>query len=652
MTAPTFIPPTPIDAYLTIAGERVADGSTDVQSPVVLSGLQLTWGRPSTVDQPDTATARFTIADYSGNQTFVKLAAVGQGVQVHASAIAWDPDNPVQTIPDPGFTVGVIGRRPRNVTVTAGATATVQESGGDNGRWLQVRPDVTGRPATVLILPAAPSSVVGAWDHIPATYPGQTWRAAIATGVRAVGVTLWVGVAEISAPDRVDQAAISWDPVPWNPDLGPYSRDYAPTTAGRWLAIAVKADPAALVWDAAPWPSWDEIPAGITWDILGDGFAVDGVTLDAPTAGAVRDVTVFAGRITDAAAQWDEGAGACLVDVTAADLTADLTNRDVGAEPWPAETLAARITRILAAAGVTLDVRYGPSPAGLSSLQVGRVDVDRQQAWTMIADLIAGVDGVGWLAVHATEDSFLWVEDAAGRTATLQLVDDGTGHPTIVVATGDGEDTVSLSACDVDLEPVQWVQTNADMATRVAVRWQDQTTDPDPTERTTELRRDDLEALTAQYGVRRVSVGSQLTTETDASAVADRVLTRLARQDGWRVAGIRHTVEPAEPVDLVNTVLDMLDGTRRLGLGVILTDLPAWSPIAAGELATFLEGGRYDYTDGAWTLEMVLSAATGTGTSITWDQLDPAWSWDDFPPGMTWNDLTGVGPGSSGGQQI
>lgn len=643
MTAPSFTPPTAVDCYVTIGGERVADGTTDVESPVALSGAKVVWGRATTVDQPDAASASFQIADYSGDRTFAKLAAVGRLCTIRASATAWSGSSSIDTIPDPSFTGGTYGQTPPNVVARSG-TAKVAVV-GDGGKGLQIT--TTGKSAPVaLILPGPPSTLVDAWDLIPTTVVGSPWKVSIGNATAAPGVTIRVGVARISSPTEVASAVIEWDPTPWSPSSA-YARTYTPKVAGVWLGIAVKLDPWALPWDHAAPPagwgagSWDEIPDSVTWDYLGDGIRLDNAQLAAPVPDSIRDVVVFAGRITDAVAAWDEQIGACLVDVTASDLTADLGNRDVGAAPWPAEALSARVSRILTAAGMpTLEVVYGPSPVNLGALQVGRVDVDRQQCWPMISGLVSGVDGVAWLGVHSSVAPYVYVEDPAGRPPGLALVD-VDGSPAIEPDTT--VDGVILSAHRVDLEPVRWVQTNADLATRVAVRWQDQTTSPDPTERTVELRRDDLEALTDDNGVRAVSVGSQVTSSADATGIADRVLIRLARNNGWRVGNVRRRVEVDESVEEVNDLLDLLDGTTRLGRPVVLVDLPPWSPVDVDAAATYLEGGAYEYTDGRWILDLVLSDATGTGGSVQWDELDPAWSWDSFGE-ISWDDLQGVGP--------
>jgi hypothetical protein len=77
----------------------------------------------------------------------------------------------------------------------------------------------------------------------------------------------------------------------------------------------------------------------------------------------------------------------------------------------------------------------------------------------------------------------------------------------------------------------------------------------------------------------------------------------------------------------------------------MLTDVPAWSPApTARDVPLYLEGAKLTNTDGAWTLDLLTSAARGQGgPGVAWDQLDPGWTWDRFDPAITWNDLRGVG---------
>jgi hypothetical protein len=647
VTSPPFTPPTPITCQVYVQGDRLADGSEAVEtSPVVLSGLRLTWGRGTTVDQPDTATAAFTVEDTSGEQAFARVVALGKIVTLTATGTAY-PAPSAGTFDDPTWDTAPLGDA-GGLTVDTRAVATIEAVAG-GGRRVRIRP-ATAAPGAALAV-AIPPRHLGApadptgWDDIPVPAPGQTWRQTIGSGWAAPGAVLRVGVARFATP--WDTApAVDWPPAAsWDPVAAPWHRDYTPNTAGGWQGTAVTADPPGYRWADVPADlTWATAPAGWTWDTMA-GFALDDTDILTAEGAQVREVEIFAGRITDSSASWDTGAGAAVIDVIAADLSAELGNRDVGAEPWPAERLDARAGRILTAAGRTDVTLYiDPRPA---AYLVGRLDVDRQQVYPMLADLATSVDAVLWPAFHSTTGAFLWVEDMQGRTPVEVLtLDTGSG---LVVITDTTDGLIAISACDIDLDPVRWIQTNADVATRAVIDWQDQTTAPDPTQRTTSVVLTELEDPQGPYGVRRVQITSQVTTDTDATNVATGVLARLMpAAQPWRVGGLTYRVESDADAAHVAAALAMLDGTTRIGAPVALGDLPAWSPAPGDTIAGYLEGGVYTFEAGRWVLELVLSAGAGQGASITWAEMAPAWRWADLDPAIRWMDLLGVGPDSGG----
>jgi len=120
-----------------------------------------------------------------------------------------------------------------------------------------------------------------------------------------------------------------------------------------------------------------------------------------------------------------------------------------------------------------------------------------------------------------------------------------------------------------------------------------------------------------------------------------------ASTPGWRVAGLVWDMEKVEKLDAdtLTKVMTILDGTTRIGVPLLLTDLPTWSPVSAGaELPLFLEGGTFTNTDGAWTLELLTSSAAAQGASkVNWNQVSSGWAWNEMGPEISWNDLRGVG---------
>lgn len=628
--------PTPITCAVFIAGELVADGAdTTSTAPTALSGLEVTWGRATTVDQPDTSTAAFTLEDRSGDQAFARLAAIGRTVDIIATGTLYSGET-VETVPDPTLTLPDGAPPPWILRATPQAARIVA------GR-LRLEP-AGEQPAPVnsqvRILPAAPSDLdPAAWDAIPTAQPGQTWVASFDVVAAAPGAAMRVGI------EWWDDAGHTRHGPQWLTSgllpatVGPHSWQVTPpeAAAGKWLSLIIKTATGYAWDDLPPALTWDTVDPAWTWDTMAH-LEVDNVHLAAPTNPQLRPVLVFTGRITDSVAAYDLTAGATLVDITAADTTAELANRDVGAEPWPAERLDVRAARIVAASGAATTLRIDPRVAGFT---VGRMDVDRQQVMPLLTDLATSVDAVIWSAVHITTGHYLWLEDTTQRAAmlTLALVDG-----TVQIVPAPAANGITLSACDVDLEPVRWTQTNADIATRAVVTWQDQSTTPDITERTVQVAYTAAEAPAERYGVRRVSVASQVTSAADATTVANAVLARLFQSAAWRVGGLTYRVYPEADPTQTSVALTLLDGTTRIGCPVLLVDLPEWSPVNGAETSGYVEGGRYTYEAGAWVLSLVMSSAAGVGESIAWDDLDPAWTWDLFDPAISWDDLTGVGP--------
>lgn len=378
-------------------------------------------------------------------------------------------------------------------------------------------------------------------------------------------------------------------------------------------------------------PSWLELARTL----------VDDLVVLAPADGAGRAGEIFTGRITDLDAQWDAGAGGTLVDVTAQDDTAELANRYVGAQPWPAERLDARFTRILSAAGQAMAAIVDPTAA---AHQISYRDVDNQAAAGLLESLAQSVGGALWSATSLTTGPYLRLEDIDARPAlfVLEMGADDLVH--IVPASVLAERGVTISACDVLLDPVHWQQNVGDVATRVAVGWLDQAPDPvKPTGRAVVA----IDAAAEQAsGQRRVQVSTELAAGADATALASSLLARLSA-GGWRIRGLTYRVTPAEPLgpDGIALVMTILDGTTRIGLPIMLTDVPDWSPAPTrADVPLFLEGARFTNDAGAWTLELITSSAAAQGApDVAWADLPADWSWAELGPEISWADLAGVG---------
>ena len=639
---------TPLTCQLWVDGVRVADGQPGEAAgePAALSGLSVTWGRSTTVDQPPPATCSFELTDPGGGRGFAEVVRVGSEVRVVTDATVY-PDPTVSIVADPGYEAAAVGSVPPLVVGNGSAVVTDAQA-ATGAHSVQVDPLNSARAVTVTI-PPAPFVPAGtdptAWDTVPSTDSGQRWT---------------VGLSVLAPHHAWVEAAAVYFTGPWAT-----AATYVPGAViglsgdGAWHTLRLDVVPPSGVWVGVALrlyptgPRWVDVPPGMTWagsagtwlDTSWLGLArtwLDDVTVLAPAQGALQSVVVFDGRVSDTTASWDADAAAVLLEATAVDFTADLGNRDIGADPWPAEGMGARFRRVVALSGAPVDTIVDPA---LEPLTVTWMDVDRQQTMGLLQDLAQSVDGVVWPAVHATLGAYLWVEDPAARAAlyVLEMGEDGLVH---IVPTAMISGAVELSACDILRDPVQWVQDAADVVTRVATQWLDQTLDdkgyPSPTQRTYTVVD---AAAEADLGTRRASVSTLLTTQADAAVVADKLLGRL-RVSQWRVQALTWDTDTTDDFDSAYTTkaLALLDGTTRIGRPVLLADLPEWTPTGRDSLPVYVEGGTYDYTDGAWTLALTVSSGLSQGASVAWNELPAGWSWAEFAPGLSWDQLAGVGP--------
>lgn len=359
---------------------------------------------------------------------------------------------------------------------------------------------------------------------------------------------------------------------------------------------------------------------------------------------AVLDDTryvVFAGRVTDLTATYDQGAGAAVCDVIAADQLADLSNRFVGAEPWPAEKMWQRAHRIVRAVGLDPAVVLANIPEPQSSLMVSRMDVDRQPAARLLQDLALSTGFVLWSSFNPTTNAqFMIFEDPAAR-ASLYVFGQDVTTLLWTVTTGAGAGT-PMTSCDVLEEPVSWRREVGDLITRVAVRWQDQTTAPGTTERTVSLIDTANETL---LGARGLSIGTILTTSGDATSLASRLLAAHQPSDAWRTEGLTWDLAATETDNAASRSLavTLLDNAARLGFAVALTDLPYWTPTAAAT-QLYIEGGDYRFDEGRWVLALQGAPATGLGGSLSYGSTDRSVRYADIDCGVSFLEMTGVGP--------
>lgn len=647
-----------VGCVLYVGGARFADGSPgdNLANPTALSGLKVDWGRDTTVDQPDTATCTFQVMDRLGGDGFLGMLKTGLTVDVMAEGTVY-PDPTESTFVDPGFETGIGGRVPTSATA---ALSTRRAYSG--AQSLRVVPLIPGRTWTVQLAPG-PFQAAGthpdAWDEITRTDDGQQWTYGATVFVpRGVRVTMrpilytgpWAGsFHNVSSGPQVE--------VEGDNDWHTLSGTFYPDEPNAWVGVMVATWPTqGIAWaDVEPadltWLDADSIqgadPDSLWWEDLGAVY-VDDVAVLAPGEGVEQHALVFHGRITDLKAAYDDNdqIQGPVIDVTAVDFTADLDNVDIGDEPWPdGQTMAARFARVIALSEMPITTIIDARPGAMALCYQ---DVDSQAATGLLQDLATSTDAVLWSAVHQTTGQYLWVEDTRARVAlsTLAMGSDGLVH---IVPAGEGDGTLDLSACWVLRDPVEYIQDVSDVFTRAAVTWNEYVP-PDPADEGSEASTTEHTytvvdtSLEATYGRRREQVTTLLHAEADAADVATAILTRTSSSD-WRVQGV--TVDDAildGTAAQVSMMMTLLDGTRRIGLPVRITDLPSWVP-SGDTVAGYVEGGAYTYDDGTWTLDLTISRARGTGQGLVrWADSLPAWRWVDYAPDIRWSDLQGVAP--------
>lgn len=353
---------------------------------------------------------------------------------------------------------------------------------------------------------------------------------------------------------------------------------------------------------------------------------------------------VFAGRVTDLGVTYDDGAGGSVMDIVAADLLADLANRYVGSEPWPLETATARANRIGAAIStggpgvVTIDAR----PAALS---VSRVDVDRQAAADLYRELATSTTGVLWVVVptsSGTPTPTLRIEDTTTRQSMWNFLKgpDNLWRPYPSPTAG-----LPISSCAILRSPVKWTRVTADLITRATVRWLDQSTSPDTTERSVGIV--DTAAET-KFGARGLSVGTILASAADATAAAQLRMAGSQASDAWRAAGLTWDLDRSisDDTDTVNLAVALLDNATRYGKALRVEDLPWWTPAGSGTIGQYVEGGTYRFVGGRWVLALNGSSGLGVGGSMTFQGSPSAVRYQDVAPEVSYLDLLGVTSGA------
>ena len=433
----------------------------------------------------------------------------------------------------------------------------------------------------------------GSWETPNLSYPAGTYTYTAQFSVPATWHPEFVYVAPfLSKPYRADASA------------GPDRVDSVEMFG--WVASDV-VDVSCLVddvtirhgrSDTTSQPEPTAATINLAWDGSVDSLpavAEVGATVEVATnlPGAVR--TRFRGRITDIAAGWDE-AGAVTpynqqAQIAAVGSLADLGRRVIGAEPWPVENDAQRVSRVANLAGMPLD----PWVSDPGTVQIRARDVDSQPALSVMRETAVSGQGIVW----QTKTGEIRYSDSAHRTR---------------VAVG-----LEMDACDVLVSPT-WVRNLDGLTNEVAIGYgagdggsQPRYTATNPSSQT-------------KWGRYAYTTDTLLSALADAAAMGD-LLMRRNYEPVWVLSAI--------PVDVAG--LDAADTDRLLGLDlndlVHLTGLPAIGT-APTDIYGWVEGWTETLADGVHDMALALSAYCRTAGLVRWD--DPTTTtWNTIPDKAT-----------------
>lgn len=319
----------------------------------------------------------------------------------------------------------------------------------------------------------------------------------------------------------------------------------------------------------------------------------------------------FVGRITDLTLGWDE-AGEDTPDsgvgqIIAIGALADLGRRVVGDLPYPQELDGARVARVLAAAGVTLD----PLTSDPGTCQILPRDIDSQPALDVAQSAAESAGGMVW----QTRAGEVRYADADHRRNTTPAL--------------------TLDACDVLVTPT-WRRTLDGLVNDVSIGY------GVPAEGSDQSRFTATQpASIAQFGHYAITATTELAALADAQNLGGLLLNRNS-QPVWVMAVL--------PVDV--KALDAATYDALLALDVhsllTLTGLPA---IGAAPTSTSLwvEGWRERIAWDSHEIELAVSGYCRTAPAPRWDDVDPAFTWDTIGT-VTWDETTCLGPPSAFGR--
>ena len=571
---------------LTVAGQRVT----------ALDSLTVTWGRDNATTQPQaaTCTASLFVDDAS---TALQMYTIGRKVTV-SSDIAT-------------YTTGTAAAYP--IALASPIYGSIDAAG-------RIRSDADGDDLAILTIPPAQvSNDPAAWDAIPVAESGTTWNIEAALDLPA-GANVSIRPCYYASPSA---SPTFGEEIASIRQTGTVRGAWTipPSARRKWVGVVFLAGPTGVTWNTSPVP-WK--PGPRTWTGL-NTITLQSVNVTRPKEATTIQVEVFAGSITDVSLEFNENAKRPILKITAADMLAELEHVRVSSEPWATQPLSDRLNNIVRALPqtVTPSITVDPVPASRSLIWQ---DADSQSAATLFKTAATSTGAVLWSATHRLTGPYLKFEDPSTRGALGKLtLEGGQLH----VSAQKAAHTLSASQL---LREGTLTQSNGDAASVVRLTWKEPGVDADgkrtATDRTITIEDKDL---ISRIGYREISLSTSLAIQDEAEAAAAR-LFRTYLPGGFNIP--RLTWDTRVHPEKINpdTLATLLDATRRLGLMLSVSDLPAWYP--SRTMTTYIDGGRYTYENQRWKLELNASTTAATGRGLTWNQLPPV-TWNTSRP-LTW----------------
>lgn len=318
--------------------------------------------------------------------------------------------------------------------------------------------------------------------------------------------------------------------------------------------------------------------------------------------------TRFSGVVTDVALEWDDAGwdtpNAGLGQVIAVGTLANLGRRVVGDTPFPQELDGARVSRVLALAGVTLDPAYSDP----GTVQIIARDVDSQPA----LDVAAGTaDSAGGLVWQTRAGEIRYADANHRRNLTPDVLFD---------------------SCQVLVTP-KWTRDLGGLVNSVSIGYG---VTPDEGE---QPRVETTNAGSiAKYGTYDYTTATELAAAADATAMAELLVTRGGRP-AWIMSDL--------PMDVKG--LDDAQTAKLLSLDMhSLIQLTAMPVIAAGtgtDVNLWVEGWTERLAWGEHEITLAVSGFCRTVPPPRWNDVPASVTWDTVQPAaMTWDDAACMGP--------